>query len=45
MPLDHDIEFLIELLLGTPPIYKRSYRMPVNELIKLKKQIAGLQAK
>jgi hypothetical protein len=45
MPLDRDIEFLIELLLGTPPISKRSYKMPVNELVELKKQIAKLQAK
>jgi hypothetical protein len=42
---DHDIEFLIELLPGTPPISKRPYRMPVNELVELKKQIAELQAK
>jgi hypothetical protein len=42
MPLDRDIEFLIELLPGTPPISKRPYRMPVNELVKLKKQIAEL---
>jgi hypothetical protein len=45
MPLDCDIEFLIELLLGTPPISKRPYRMPINELVELKKQIAELQAK
>ena len=45
MPPDHDIEFLIELLPGTPPISKRPYRMPVNELVELKKQIAELQAK
>jgi hypothetical protein len=42
MPPDHDIEFLIELLPGTPPISKRPYRMPVNELVELKKQIADL---
>jgi hypothetical protein len=42
---DHDIEFIIELLLGTPPISKRPYRMPVNELVELKKQIAELQSK
>jgi hypothetical protein len=42
MPPDRDIEFLIELLLGTPPISKRPYRMPVNELVELKKQIAEL---
>jgi hypothetical protein len=42
MPPDHDIKFLIELLPGTPPISKRRYRMPVNELVELKKQIAEL---
>jgi hypothetical protein len=42
---DPDIEFLIELLPGTPPISKRPYRMPVNELVELKQQIAELQAK
>ena len=42
MPPDHDIEFIIELLPGTPPISKRPYRMPVNELVELKKQIAEL---
>jgi hypothetical protein len=45
MPLDRDIEFLIELLPGTPPISKRPYRMPVNELVELKKQLAKLYAK
>jgi hypothetical protein len=45
MPADHDIEFLIELLPGAPPISKRPYRMHVNELVELKKQIAELQAK
>jgi hypothetical protein len=45
MPPDHDIEFIIELLLGTPPISKRPYRMPVNELVELKNQIAELQSK
>jgi hypothetical protein len=45
MPPDRDIEFLIELLPGTPPISKRPYRMPVNELVEHKKQIAELQAK
>jgi hypothetical protein len=42
---DHDIEFMIELLPGMPPISKRPYRMPVNELVELKKQIAELQSK
>jgi hypothetical protein len=42
MPPDHDIEFLIELLPGTPPISKRPYRTPINELVELKKQISEL---
>jgi hypothetical protein len=45
MPPDRDIEFIIELLPGTPPISKRPYRMPINELVELKKQIAELQSK
>jgi hypothetical protein len=45
MPPDCNIEFLIELLPGTPPISKRPYRMPINELVELKKQLAELQAK
>jgi hypothetical protein len=44
-PVDRNIEFIIELLPRTPPISKRSYRMPVNELVELKKQIAELQSK
>jgi hypothetical protein len=45
MPHTRDIEFIIELLLGTLPISKRPYRMPMNELVELKKQLAELQAK
>jgi hypothetical protein len=45
MPSDRDIEFLIELLPATPPISKRPYMMPINELVELKKQIAEIQAK
>jgi hypothetical protein len=45
MPPNRDIEFLIEILPGTPPISKRPYIMHVNELVELKKQIAELQAK
>jgi hypothetical protein len=45
MPPDRDIEFIIELLHGTSPISKRSYRLPVNDLVELKKQIAEPQAK
>jgi hypothetical protein len=45
MPPNGDIEFIIELLPGTPPISKRPYRIPMNELVELKKQTAELQAK
>jgi hypothetical protein len=45
MPSDRDIEFIIELLPRTPPISKRPYRMLVNDLVELKKQIAELQSK
>jgi hypothetical protein len=45
MPPDRDIEFLIELLPGTAPIAKRPYRMRVDELEELKKQIKELQDK
>ena len=45
MPPDHDIEFIIELLPRTTPIAKRLYRMGVNELEELKKQIKELQEK
>jgi hypothetical protein len=45
MPPNRDIKFIIELLPGTLPISKRPYRMPMNELVELKKQIAELQAK
>jgi hypothetical protein len=45
MSPDRDIEFIIELLPKTPPISKRPYRMLINELVELKKQIAELEAK
>jgi hypothetical protein len=45
MPPHRDIEFIIELLPRNPPILKRPYRMPMNELVELEKQIAELQAK
>ena len=45
MPPDRDIEFLIELLLGTGPISKRPYRMPANDLKEIKKQIKELLEK
>jgi hypothetical protein len=42
MPPDRDIEFLIELLPAAPPISKRPYMIPINELVELKKQIVEL---
>ena len=45
MPPDHDIEFINELLPRTAPIAKRPYRMGVNELEELKKQIKELKEK
>jgi hypothetical protein len=37
MPPERDIEFIIDLLLGTPPIAKRPYRMSVGEIEELRK--------
>jgi hypothetical protein len=45
VPPDHNIEFIIDLLPRAPHISKRPYRMPVNELLELKKQIVELQSK
>jgi hypothetical protein len=45
MSPNRDIECIIELLPGTLPISTRPYRMPMNELVELKKQIFELQAK
>ena len=42
MPPNRDIEFIIELVPRTAPIAKRPYRMGVNELEELKKQIKEL---
>jgi hypothetical protein len=42
MPPDRDIEFAIELQLGTAPISKRPYRMPPEELAESKKQLQEL---
>jgi hypothetical protein len=42
MPLDRNIEFIIELQPGTAPISKRPYRMPPNELAELKIQLQDL---
>jgi hypothetical protein len=42
MPPDRDIEFVIELQLGTAPISKRAYRMPPKELAEPKIQLQEL---
>ena len=36
LPPDRDVEFKIKLVLGIAPILRRPYRMPPNELAKLK---------
>jgi hypothetical protein len=41
LPQDHDVEFKIELILGTTPISKRPYRMPPNELAELKTHLVN----
>jgi len=45
MPPDRDVEFVIDLLPGTRPIAKRPYRMSVDELEELKKQLKELSDK
>jgi hypothetical protein len=42
MPLDWEVEFVIDLLPGITPISKRPYRMSVEELKELKKQLTEL---
>jgi hypothetical protein len=42
MPLDHEIVFVIELVPGTAPIFKRPYRMAANQLAELKEQLQEL---
>jgi hypothetical protein len=43
MPPDREVEFAIDLLSGTAPISKGPYRMSVEELKELKKQLTELQ--
>jgi hypothetical protein len=45
MPPDRDIEFVIELMPGTKPIYKSPYRMATPELAELKEHIKELLEK
>jgi hypothetical protein len=42
MPLDREIEFVIELVPGTAPIFKRPYRMTANQLAELMGQLQEL---
>jgi hypothetical protein len=45
LPPERDVEFVIELKPGTAPIFRRSYRMPPNELAELKTQLQDLLEK
>jgi hypothetical protein len=45
MPPDRDIEFVIELIPGTTPIYKSPYRIVTPELIELMEHIRELLEK
>jgi hypothetical protein len=45
LPLERDVEFVIELKPGTAPISRRSYWMPPNELAELKTQLQDLLEK
>jgi hypothetical protein len=42
MPPDREIEFVIELVPCTAPIFKRPYRMTANQLAELKEQFQEL---
>ena len=42
LPPDRDVEFKIEIVLGTSPISRRPYRMPPNKLVELKIQLQEL---
>jgi hypothetical protein len=42
MPPNREIEFVIELVPGTAPIFKRPYRMAANQLAELKEQLQML---
>ena len=45
MPPDRELEFSIDLVPGTAPLYKKYYRMPSSELVELKKQLDELLRK
>jgi hypothetical protein len=42
MPPDREIEFVVEVVPGTTPIFKRPYRMTANQLAELKEQLQEL---
>jgi hypothetical protein len=42
LPPDREIEFVIELVPGTAPIFKRPYRMAANQLAELEEQLQEL---
>jgi hypothetical protein len=42
MPPEREVEFVIDLSPGTTPISKRPYRMSLEELQELKKQLMEL---
>jgi hypothetical protein len=42
MPPDYELEFVIELVPGIAPIFKRPYRMAANQLTELKEQLQEL---
>ena len=42
MPPDRDVEFAIEVVPGTNPIFKKHYRMKSPELVELKRQLDEL---
>ena len=43
MPPDREVELVIDLLPGAAPTFKRPYKMSVEELKGLKKQLTKLQ--
>jgi hypothetical protein len=45
MPPGRDIEFIIELILGTAPIAQRAYRMNPQESEELKRQLVDMLSK
>jgi hypothetical protein len=45
MSPDRDIKFVIDLVSGIVPIYKRPYKMPTKQLVELKDKIKALLEK